>query len=367
MRGGLDGLNAVVPSFEDRYHALRPTIALDRRKAGTTSGADAIPLDDRFSLHPALEPLLPAFREGRLAVVHAIGSDDPTRSHFEAQDQMEHGASVKRPLSGGWLARWLRSRQDKGALSALAFGKAIPESLRGAPSVTAVESLDDIRLATKSERSGAFADALAALYAPSAGGDARLTGAGADALALLSRIEEIRSETGTESDYPDTGFARSLSQIARLVRRDVGVRAAAVNQGFYDTHVGQDLLLSSQLRELAGGLAAFDRDLGDLRERGTLVCLSEFGRRSYENTGLGTDHGRGTCAFVMGGGVSGGRVVTKWPGLADDETEGPGDLGVTTDYRDVLWEILAQRFGATDRDTVFPGLAFEPPGIVAPA
>ncbi len=371
LRGGLDGLNAVSPSFEDRYHELRPTIALDRRKKGVTTGSDAIPLDDRFSLHPALESLLPAYREGRLAVVHAIGSDDQTRSHFEAQDQMEHGASVKKPLSGGWLARWLRTRQDSGALSALAFGKSIPESLRGAPSVTAVESLDDIRLATKSKRSDAFAHALAELYSPvptpwqPSGTDARLTHAGADALALLDRIEQIQSEPSSTADYPDTGFARSLSQIARLVRRDVGVRAAAVNQGFYDTHVGQDLLLASQLRELAGGLAAFDRDLGDLRERVTLVCLSEFGRRSYENTGLGTDHGRGTCAFIMGGGVSGGRVVADWPGLADDETEGPGDLGVTTDYRNVLWEVLAQRFGATDRESVFPGLAYQAPGIVA--
>jgi uncharacterized protein (DUF1501 family) len=363
LRGGLDGLNAVVPTFEDAYHDLRPTIALERRKPGDTTSSDAIPLDDRFSLHPALEPLLPAYREGRLAIAHAVGSDDDTRSHFEAQDQMEHGASARRPLSGGWLARWLRTLPDVSALSALAFGRTVPESLRGAPTVTAVESLDEIRLATRSERSEAFADALSGLYAQ--GGES-LRQAGADALALLRRIEDIRSEPASATEYPDSGFGRSLSQVARLLRRDVGLRAAAVDQGFYDTHVTQDAFLSAELEELAGGLAAFDADLGDeLRERVTLVCLSEFGRRSYENAGLGTDHGRGTCAFVLGSGVHGGRVITDWPGLSDTDTEGPGDLRVTLDYRDLLWEALERRFGATGSDAVFPGLRHERPGIFA--
>lgn len=367
LRGGLDGLNAVTPTFEDSYHELRPTIALDRRAAGDTSSSDAIPLDDRFALHPALEPLLPAYREGRLAIAHAVGSDDDTLSHFEAQDQMEHGASVRRPLSGGWLARWLRTLPEVSALSALAFGRTLPESLRGAPSVTAVESLDDIRLATRSDRSAAFAQALSGLYAS---GDEALRRPGADALALLQRIEEIRAEQATEVEYPDSGFARSLSQVARLLRRDVGLRAAAVDQGFYDTHVTQDALLSGQLEELAGGLAAFDEDLGPLRDRVTVICLSEFGRRTYENAGLGTDHGRGTCAFVLGGGVSGGRVVTTWPGLpvddapVDDE-ERPNGLRVTLDYRNLLWEALERRFGATAGEAVFPGLRHQPPGIFA--
>ncbi len=361
LRGGLDGLNTVVPTFEDAYHELRPTIAIDRRKAGETAGG-AIPLDDRFALHEALEPLLPAYREGRLAVLHAIGSDDDTRSHFEAQDQMEHGASVTQPLSGGWIARWLRTLPGISALSALAFGRTVPESLRGAPSVTAVESLDDIRLATRSERSGDFADALARLYADSGGA---LRRPGEDALALLRRIEEIRSDPETGAAYPDTEFAQSLSQVARLVRSDVGLRAAAVNQGFYDTHVTQDALLGRQLTELAGGLAAFDTDLGELREHVTVVCLSEFGRRTYENAGLGTDHGRGTCAFVLGAGVRGGRVVCDWPGLSGEDTEGPGDLRVTSDYRNLLWEALTTRFDATYRETVFPGLRYRPPGVFA--
>ena len=361
LRGGLDGLNAVVPTFDADYRRLRPTIALERRQAGERTGAGAIPLDDRFALHPALEPLLPLYREERLAILHAVGSDDATGSHFEAQDQMEHGATAAVPLTGGWLARWLRTGADAGALSALAFGRALPESLRGAPSVAAVTSLDDLRLGTRDPgRSHDFADALERLYARESGLVER---AGADALALLRRVEEIRGDAAPPAGYPESDFGRSLAQVARLVRRGVGLRAVAIDQGGYDTHVGQDLLLADELRDLGTGLAAFDADLGDLREQVTVVCLTEFGRRMYENAGLGTDHGRASCAFVTGGGVHGGRVIAEWPGLAEEQAEGPGGLRVTLDYRDVLWEALERRFGATDPGAVFPGLRPRRPGI----
>mgnify|MGYP001271240007 CR=1 FL=1 len=366
LRGGMDGLNTVVPTFDERYRALRPTLALSARRAGLAESGKALPLDERFALHPSLEPLLPLYRDGRLAIAHAVGSDDDTRSHFEAQDQLEHGASVRRPLAGGFLARWLRTREDAGALSALAFGRAVPESLRGAPSVTALESLADIRLNTVAGRERRFAEALGSLYAERrAPGGAELARAGRDALALLERVRDVGSSAEPGVSYPDSAFARSLSQIARLVRAEVGLRAAAVDQGFYDSHVAQDPLLSSQLAQLAEGLAAFDADLGTLRERVTVVCMTEFGRRTYENAGLGTDHGRASCAFLLGGGVRGGRVVADWPGLGDDDREGPGDLRVTTDYRDVLFEVLARRFAAADPETVFPGLVHRAPGLVA--
>ncbi len=357
LRGGVDGLNTVIPTFEDRYHDLRPTLSIDRRKAGETSGA-AVPLDDRWALHEELEALLPLYRDGTLGIVHACGSDDSTRSHFEAQDQMEHGASVKTPLSSGWAARWLRTREDAGALSALAFGTSIPESLRGAPSVTAVESLDEIRLQTKSGQGDAFADALGALYRDPAGsssGRRLLSRSGTDALSLLRRVGELQTTAEPRGDYPDSGFAKSLAQVARLLREDLGLRVAAVNQGGYDTHFGQAALLGSNLRELGDGLAAFYADLGSLAERVTTVCVTEFGRRVYENVSLGTDHGRGSVAFALGGGVQGGRVLGSWPGLAEDVVERPGGLPVTTDFRDLLWEVLQARFGAQEPSAVFPG------------
>lgn len=366
LRGGLDGLNAVVPTFEDDYHRRRPTLALETRRAGTTESG-AIPLDGRFALNPGLEPLLPAFREGRLAIVHAVGSDDDTRSHFEAQDQMEHGASVHAPLAGGWAARWLRTLPSPGALSALAFGKAVPETLRGAPSVTAVTSLDEIRLSTARGDDLGFAEALESLYAgagPDSSNTRLLRRSARDALALLRRVADIRTEADGAGDYPRTDLGRALAQVARLIRREVGLRVAAVDQGGYDTHFGQALLLEDNLRELSEALAAFERDLGPLGDRVTVLCLTEFGRRAYENTSLGTDHGRASCAFVLGGGVRGGNVLGRWPGLGDGAVEGPGDLAVTTDYRDLIWEVLERRFGASESGRVFPGHRPRPVGVM---
>lgn len=359
LRGGLDGLNTVIPTFDDAYPKRRPSLKLERRKAGATSNG-AIPLDDRFALHEALEPLLPLYREGRLSFIHALGSDDDTRSHFEAQDQMEHGASVHAPIGSGWAARWLRTLPDVGALAALAFGRSVPESLRGAPSVTAVESLADIRLATRKGHDAAFADALGELYAaPLPGGDdghALLRRSGRDALELLRRIEDLRSADDVADRYPTTGLGRSLSQVAQVIRGDVGLRVAAVDHGGFDTHFGQAPLLAGRLEELGAALAAFDRDLGSpRRDQVTVVGLTEFGRRVYENASIGTDHGRGSCGFVLDPGLSGGRVIADWPGIAEDDTEGPGDLKVTTDYRDLLWEVLSGRFEARDPAEVFPG------------
>ncbi len=368
LRGGLDGLNAVVPTFEDAYMKRRPSIALSRRKPGQTTDG-AIPLDDRFAMNPGLEALLPAFREGRLDFVHALGSDDDTRSHFEAQDQMEHGASVKSPLGSGWAARWLRTLARPGALSALAFGRSVPESLRGAPSVTAVETLADIRLRTRKGHDAAFAEALGALYAeplPSLdNGNALLRRSGRDALALLQRIEDVQSGDEVANRYPDTRLGRTLAQVAQVIRGGVGLRIAAVDHGGFDTHFGQGALLEGRLKELADALAAFDVDLGSQRDDVSVVCLTEFGRRVYENASLGTDHGRASCGFVLDTKVCRGRVIANdWPGIAEDDTEGPGDLTVTTDFRDLLWELLAARFGATEQSAVFPEHAYAPVGLV---
>jgi uncharacterized protein (DUF1501 family) len=367
LRGAMDGLSAVPPVLDDDYHRRRPGLGVAAPKPGDTSGPAM--LDERFALSADLAALLPAYREGRLAVVHAIGSDDDTLSHFEAQDQMEHGASVKRPLAGGWIGRWLRAAGEKDPLAAIAFGAALPESLRGAPSACAVESLDEIAVTTQTGDAAGFAAALAQLHAQ---GDARPTtalvcGAAQDSLRLLARVAEIREEAHTGARYPRTDLGHALSQVALLVKRDVGLRAAAVDHGGFDTHFGQGIALPSRFVELAEALAAFDADLGEARGRVTTVTLTEFGRRVYENASLGTDHGRASCAFVLGGGVRGGRVAGRWPGLSDADLEPvgeggpPGDLRVTTDYRDLLWEILSRRFGASGPESVFPGLV--PAGV----
>lgn len=365
LRGGLDGLTAVAPVGDDEYRRGRPSLSVAAPKPGDTSGAAR--LDDRFALSRELAALLPLYRDGRLAVVHAIGSDDDTLSHFEAQDQMDRGASRERPLAGGWLGRWLRARGDAEPLAAVAFGDTLPESLRGAPAACAVESIDDIRVQTATGDAAGFADALAALHAEAAepgGPTALVCGAARESLAMMHRIAGLRADAGTGGAYPRTDMGRALAQVALLVRKEVGLTAAAIDHGGFDTHFGQAVALPSRLTEFAEGLAAFDADLGALRDRVTTVCVTEFGRRVAENASLGTDHGRASCAFVAGGGVRGGRVAGTWPGLGKDDLD-DGNLRVTTDYRDLLWEVLAARFGASGPESVFPGLAHRPVGVLA--
>lgn len=356
LRGGLDGLAAVAPVHDDDYRRARPALGVAAPRAGDPSGAAR--LDDRFALHPDLAALVPLYREGRLGIVHAIGSDDDTLSHFEAQDQVDRGESRGRPLGGGWIGRWLRARGESDPLAALAFGERLPESLRGAPSACAVESLDDVRVRPPTGDEEGFAHALAALHAPGGADAARalVCGAAASALATMRRIAEIRAGPVSGGSWPRTDLGRALAQVALLVGKDVGLRAAAIDHGGFDTHFGQGIALGPRLVELAEALAAFDRELGPLRDRVTTLCVTEFGRRLHENVSLGTDHGRASVAFALGGGVRGGRVAGRWPGLSE-ATLDDGNLRVTTDYRDLLWEALAARFGETDPSRVFPGHA----------
>jgi uncharacterized protein (DUF1501 family) len=365
LRGGIDGLAAVAPTGDDDYQRARPTLGVAAPKPGRDG---ATRLDDRFALHADLAALRPAWDDGRLAIVHAIGSDDSTRSHFEAQDQMEHGASDAAPLSGGWLARWLRAEGEGGALSAIAFGTQLPESLRGAPSACSVTSLEDLAVTTKTGDARGFATALATLHREGGPPATALVRKGArDALALLDRVETLRRdvERGEGGTAPASDLGRSLAQVARLVEADVGLRVATVDHGGFDTHFGQQLALAGPLRELGDALADFDRRLGPRRDRVTTLCVSEFGRRLAENTSFGTDHGRGGVAFALGGGVRGGRVVCDWPGLAEDRLDDGLDLRVTTDYRDLLWEVLSRRFGARDAAATFPGHRQREVGVFA--
>ncbi len=372
LRGALDGLNTVVPYREDDYYRLRPTLALAGPDPKAPAGAGCLDLDGTFALHPELEPILPLYREGRMAVVHAVGSDDRTRSHFEAQDQVEHGGASGQVVSGGWIGRHLRLRGggSSAAMQALAFGETIPGSLRGAPAAGAIRSLDEVRIVT---RSGDEAGVVAALHALHAVGDDLVSRAGKETLALLRRVQEIRADGAKDAaEYPADDFGRALSQVGRLLRARVGLEAACLDLGGFDTHFGQGTLgdglaggLAGPLRSLGGGLAAFARDLGPLFDEVTVVVLTEFGRRAYENTALGTDHGSASVMFLLGGGLRGGKVHGPWPGLSADALHEESDLRVTTDYRQVLAEVLQRRCSHPDASSVFPGLEARPIGVCA--
>lgn len=360
LRGGADGLNIVAPVGEDAYFENRPTLAVDRKKAHR--------LDDMFALCPDLSPLLPLYERGELGIVHAVGSQDRTRSHFEAMTAMERGASSdSENQNGGWIARHLlASGGAPTPMRAVAFANTMPESLSGATQAVAIESLADYRIAVPNEKRAQVTDALASLYDRH---DDVFAEAGRNTLSALKALRDYdpkQSKPENGATYPDSPLGSGLAQVAYLVRKDVGLEIACLDgagRGGWDTHVAQAPLLSGLLDDLGKSLAAFRQDLGREMSRVTLVVQTEFGRRVAENSGYGTDHGRGSVMFALGGGVLGGRVVANWPGLTKDILEGPGDLPVTTDYRDVLSELLERRLGSMTTADVFPGLARKPVGL----
>jgi uncharacterized protein (DUF1501 family) len=347
LRGGADGLNLVAPLEDDGYYRSRPRIAISKK--------ECVPLDGFYGLNPLLKALEPAFQDGALAIIHAAGSEDSTRSHFEAQDLMEHGGIT----GGGWLGRFLRAQNKvtSGPLAAVALGKAIPECLRGSPAATVLQSLDDFSLGDNRPR---LTQALARLYGMQTD---VLASAGRDTLDAIRRVEQLRNTPylpANGADYGRDDFSRGLLQIARLIKARVGLQAASVDLGGWDSHFSQATIMDPLITRLAKGMSAFYQDLGREINHTTVVVMTEFGRRVEENSAFGTDHGRGSVMFVMGGGIKGGRVLGPWPGLSREVLEGPGDLPVMTNYRNVLAPIL-QSHGAGDRlSQVFPEFTVAP-------
>ncbi len=355
LRGAADGLTLVAPVADDNYHKFRPRLAVKKE--------DAVLLDDVFGLHPNLSALRPAWKEGDLAIIHGAGGESDTRSHFEAQDLMEHGGLA----AGGWLGRFLRARGPaESPLSAVALAPTLPESLSGAPSAAAVQSLEEF--AIEDRRSGKakpdFARELQRLYSLEKG---PLNAAANNTFEALRRMEAIdpKATPANNAQYAaNEPFALGLRQIAQLIRADVGLDAASVDLGGWDTHFTQQTVIEPLMLKLADGLAAFRQDLGARMASTTVVVMTEFGRRVAENSAFGTDHGRGGAMFVMGGGVKGGRVYGGWPGLKPEMLEGPGDLPVWNNYRNILAPVLA-RHGADSASLpgIFPDFEVKPLGL----
>ncbi len=365
QRGAADGLNIVVPHAEPNYYAMRPTIAVPRPSAADPENS-AIDLDGFFGLHPALAPLEPLYSARHLAIVHAAGSPDPTRSHFDAQDYMESGTPGRKATQDGWLNRALPPEHGEiSPVRAIAMGAVLPRAMRGHNNAVAIENLSTFQV-----RNDGASKIFEAMYAGSSdqalNGTARQT---FDAVALLQSLEKQPYQPAAE--YPNGPFAQSLRQIARLIKSDVGVEVAFADIGGWDHHVNETGPRASQgqlaqrLSDLGGSLAAFWQDLGDRMADVTLVTMSEFGRTARENGNLGTDHGHANVMFVMGADVRGGKVYGDWPGLADHQLHEGRDLALTTDFRDVLGELVAAHLGNRDLREVFPGyLAKRFPGLL---
>jgi uncharacterized protein (DUF1501 family) len=361
QRGAMDGLNVVVPFGEPNYYRMRPTIAIPQPRQG---GADAaLDLDGFFGLHPSLAPMLPLFRNGQLAIVQAVGSPDPTRSHFDAQDFMESGTPGRKATDDGWLNRALQTipEEKPSPFRAVAFGPYLPRTLQGSASAVAIPDLKQFKMnGPQQTTEGGFE----AMYAQTI--DRALRGVGTETFEAIDQLKKInpdkyQPENGAE--YPKNRFGQSLQEIAELFKADVGLEVAFLDSGGWDHHVNEGGVqgqLSNLLRDLGQGVAAFNQDMGDRMGDVVFVSMSEFGRTAHENGNRGTDHGHANCMFVMGGDIKGGRVYTRWPGLNEAQLNQGRDLAVTTDYRSVLGEIINKHLGDRDLATVFPGFANDP-------
>jgi uncharacterized protein (DUF1501 family) len=364
QRGAVDGLNVVVPFGEADYYRARPSIAI--RQPGTDGGA--LDLDGFFGLNPRLKPLKPLWDERRLAIVHACGSPDSTRSHFDAQDYMETGTPGLKSTADGWLNRYLQAKREEAAqheknpFRAVALTQQLPRMLQGAAPALAVNNLGQfgVRAGQRSDEASALFEAA---YGSAADGILNGTARGAfDAMKMLKAADPAHYQPANGAEYPTTPFGQALRQIAQLTRANVGLEVAFADLGGWDTHVNQgnaEGQLANRLDDFARAIAALAADLGDDLEDTVILTMSEFGRAVTENGNRGTDHGHGNAMIVIGGAVRGGKVYGKWPGLAFEQRYDGRDLAVTTDFRDVFGEIVVRHLGVTDPRTIFPGYAVQ--------
>ena len=356
QRGAADGLNIVIPYNEQNYYAMRPNIAIQP--------GQVLDLDGQFGLHPALQPLLPLFQQGHLAVVHAVGSPDVTRSHFDAQDYMESGTPGIKSTQDGWLNRALQAERvdpkTASAFRAVALGTQVPRTLQGRLPAVAVSNVANFAVAgNQGTQAGAVSNAFQQMYAGTH--DRILSGEGEEtfeAVRMLKATDPAHYKPANGVVYPNTPFSNSLKQVAQLLKANLGVEAAFADIGDWDTHQAQGAVqgrLANRLKEFSEAIAAFWNDLGQDAEHVTLVTMSEFGRTARQNGTGGTDHGHGNVMFVLGGGIRGGKVYGQWPGLEDHQLNEGRDLAVTTDFRQVLAEATQHALGTRDLASVFPG------------
>ncbi|HYL74346.1 MAG TPA: DUF1501 domain-containing protein [Bryobacteraceae bacterium] len=355
QRGAVDGLNVVIPFGEQRYYDLRPSIAIPKPDGTPNTAVD---LDGFFGLHPSLTPLKPIFEAQHLAIVDAVGSPDPTRSHFDAQDYMESGTPGYKATSDGWLNRaLLKATGPVSPVRAVSLGSNLPRTMRGHNDAVAMNSLNDFQV-----RDPKSAATFESMYDTSL--DTVLHGTGKETFSAVKIMQSIQKQTYTPANgakYPNGRFGQSLQQIARLIKADVGLEVAFADIGGWDTHVnevGQQPALgqlANNLNDFGQSLAAFYQDLGDRMQDVMVATMSEFGRTAKENGNRGTDHGHANVMFVMGGDVKGGKVYGEWPGLADEQLYENRDLALTTDFRDVLGELVAKHLGNPNLKDVFPG------------
>ena len=353
QRGAADGISMVVPFGDKHYYDLRPQIAIPEPLRNADERA--IDLDGFFGLHPALASLKPIYEENRLAIVHAVGSPDHTRSHFDAQDYMEAGTPGNKSTADGWLNRYLQGKPEIDAtpFRAVAISANLPRSLMGQAPAAAMQ-----RIANFGIRAGAATVEVEELFADTYP-------------ETFNAVRMLRSATSQEYlpaagiQYPNSAFGKALQQIAQLVKSEVGLEVAFTDIGGWDTHANQGNArgqLSNRLKGFGDGLSALYHDLGDRMSNVVILTMTEFGRAMRQNGSGGTDHGHASCLFVAGGRVKGGKVYGQWPGLAPEQLFEGRDLALTTDFRNVFSGIVVKHMGARDVSRIFPNFGPIPEG-----
>lgn len=353
LRGAADVLNMVVPHGEDAYYQLRPTLGIARPDDSKSKKEErTVDLDGFFGFHPNMSSLLEAWQSQQLAIIHACGAPDESRSHFKAMELMERGVDDERGPASGWIGRHLATLNtgNSSPLRAVGMGTRPQRSLSGSVPVSALRSIADFHLGGDPRALQQMRAALNFVYQDDV--------LGQDTLSIMDTLQKLDPANYQSSiAYPDSEFGLALKQTAMLIKAEVGLEVSAIDLGGWDTHFTQGSLngiMPNLMKDLADGLAAFHADMADHMSKLTTVTMSEFGRRAYENGSLGTDHGHGSMMMVLGGNVDGGKVHGQWPGLEEGQLMGPGDLAVTTDYRDVLSEVLSKRLNNLATNDVFP-------------
>lgn len=364
QRGAADGISMVVPFGDKSYYGVRPQIAVTEPQSGTSSKSPnpdaAIDLDGFFALHPALATFKPIYDAGHLAIVHAVGSPDSTRSHFDAQDYMESATPGRKSTADGWLNRYMQAKKDpkETPFRAVAFSPNLPRTLMGQAPALAMTNISDFGVRS-GQAGGQAAKGFEALYSSTSGD--MLYGTGKEtfeAVKMLKKANPLQYQPANGVNYPRSPFGQSLLQIAQLIKANVGIEVTFTDSGGWDTHANQGASrgqLANRLQDFSQGISALYRDLGDKMSNVVILTMTEFGRTIRQNGSGGTDHGHASCLFALGGPVKGGKVYGKWPGLATEQLYEGRDLALTTDFRDVFAEVAARHMRASNLGTIFPG------------
>ena len=363
QRGAVDGLNMVVPYGESSYYDWRSTIAIQKPVSGVAEAA--IDLNGFFGLHPSMSSFKPLWDSKRLAIIHACGSPDSTRSHFDAQDYMESATPGVKSTNDGWLNRYLQSKQDgnESSFRAVSMTRNMPRVLQGPAPAVAMARLSDFAIRA-GKSSAKIQGGFEAIYGQKIKDDV-LTETGRETFEAVNYLKQANPQQYQPENgalYPRGPFGNSLLQIAQLIKADVGLEVAFTDIDGWDTHVNQGNSrgqLANLLQQFSSGIAALYQDLGRRMDDVVILTMSEFGRTVRENGNRGTDHGHANAMFVMGNSVRGGKVYGRWPGLKSDQLNEERDLALTTDFRDVFGEIAMHHLGNKDSKSLFPGYSLK--------